>query len=78
MVNLEEATERLQKALARLEVAAKDSSLRRLAMGATASEGSGGDLLALRNENAELQAAIDQASGRLDHTIDHLQKIMEA
>ena len=76
MATLEEATDRLQKALARLEAAARNSGDPRLAAGSAG--GTDADIQALRNENSDLQAAVDQVSGRLDQTIEHLQKILEA
>ena len=70
MASLEQATERLQRALKQLEAAAdsrcsNDESLE-------------SDLQLAKSENERLQSAIESVSGRLDSTIDRGKQLMEA
>ena len=68
MANLEDATERLQKALQSLEAAVNERAAR--------DEALRGDVDAIRSENLRLQDALESVSGRLDQTIDRIRTMM--
>jgi chromosome segregation ATPase len=70
MPSLEDATERLQKALQQLEDAAEGRC--------SSDEALHADLRAAKGDNVRLQSAIEAVSDRLDHAIARVKQLMEA
>ena len=68
MANLEEASERLQRALVSLDEAVDDNASRNATLR--------GDI-DVKEENSRLKEALESLSERLDRTIDRAQKMME-
>lgn len=69
MANLEEATERLQRALISLDEAVGENTSRNAALR--------GDVDVVKEENTRLKDALESLSERLDSTIERVQKMME-
>ncbi len=69
MANLEEATERLQRALVSLDEAVGENASRNAALR--------GDIDVVKEENTQLKDALESLSERLDRTIGRVQKMME-
>lgn len=69
MANLEEATERLQRALVSLDEAVGENDSRNAALR--------GDIDVVKEENTQLKGALESLSERLDRTIGRVQKMME-
>ena len=69
MANLEEATERLQRALVTLDEAVGENDSRNAALR--------GDIDVVKEENTQLKDALESLSERLDRTIGRVQKMME-
>ena len=69
MANLEEASERLQRALVSLDEAVDDNASRNATLR--------GDIDVMKEENSRLKEALESLSERLDRTIDRAQKMME-
>lgn len=70
MASLEQATDRLQKALKQLEAAVEGRC--------STDEEMKADLEEFKGENKRLQSTLESVSGRLDNTISRIKQMMEA